>query len=161
MSVTNVEKDANALTLTVTAEYDADVKSVWQVWADPRTLERWWGPPTWPATFIEHDLTPGGRATYYMTGPEGQRMYGCWQLTAVDEPSRIEFLDAFTDEAGTPKPDEPTNVTLATFAERDGGGTRMVIQSTFPSADAMAQLLEMGMEQGLTEAMGQIDALLA
>ena len=71
MTVTDVRKDPDALTLTITSVFDAAVDRVWQLWADPRRLERWWGPPTYPATFVDHDLTPGGRVTYFMTGPEG------------------------------------------------------------------------------------------
>ena len=67
MSVTHVDKDLDALTLTMTAEFAAPLDAVWQVWADPRKLERWWGPPTHPATFVAHDLRPGGRMHYFMT----------------------------------------------------------------------------------------------
>ncbi|MGE5274633.1 MAG: helix-turn-helix domain-containing protein [Verrucomicrobiota bacterium] len=41
--LTGVEKNAEALTMTVTAEFDAPVAQVWEVFADPRKLERWWG----------------------------------------------------------------------------------------------------------------------
>ena len=41
------------------------------------------------------------------------------------------------------------------------GRTRMTIESIFPDAAAMEQLLAMGQEEGLTEAVGQIDAILA
>ena len=37
----------------------------------------------------------------------------------------------------------------------------MSIESDFPSAEAMEQVLAMGMEEGLTQAVGQIDAILA
>ncbi len=70
MSVTRVDKDPNALTMTITAAFDAPVGAVWQMWENPRRLERWWGPPTYPATVVDHDLIPGGRVTYFMTGPE-------------------------------------------------------------------------------------------
>ena len=79
MTVTAVRKDPEALTMTVDAEFDASPERVWQLWADPRQLERWWGPPTYPATFTAHDLAPGGRVEYHMTGPEGdqpQRLLG-------------------------------------------------------------------------------------
>src|SRR5918995_434428 len=52
------------------------VRRAWQLWADPRQLERWWGPPGYPATFVDHDLTVGSRATYYMTSPEGEKHSG-------------------------------------------------------------------------------------
>jgi uncharacterized protein YndB with AHSA1/START domain len=69
MTVTSVRKDADALTMTVTAEFDASPARVWELWADPRQLERWWGPPTYPATFTAHDLAPGGRSPYDRTQP--------------------------------------------------------------------------------------------
>jgi hypothetical protein len=37
----------------------------------------------------------------------------------------------------------------------------MSIESHFPSAAAMEQVLAMGMEEGLTAAVGQIDAIIA
>ena len=69
MTVTTIDKDTEALTLTLVADFAAPVEAVWELFADPRKLERWWGPPTYPATFVEHDLTPGALVTYYMTGP--------------------------------------------------------------------------------------------
>ncbi|WP_367618868.1 SRPBCC domain-containing protein [Brevibacterium sp.] len=53
------------------AEFAAPPERVWEVYADPRQLEKVWGPPTYPATVVDHSLVPGGRVTYYMTSPEG------------------------------------------------------------------------------------------
>ena len=161
MSVTNVHKDPEALTMTITTELDATVERAWQLWDDPRQLERWWGPPTYPATFVDHDLAPGGRVTYFMTGPEGDKSHGWWQVQAVERPHRIELLDGFADDAGAPNPDMPSMTMVVTLAEREGGGTVMSVQTRFPSLEAMEQLVAMGMEQGMTEAMGQIDEILA
>ena len=47
------------------------------------------------------------------------------------------------------------------IAEIGDGRTRMSIQSVYPDAAAMEQLLNMGMEEGLKQAVGQIDAILA
>ena len=63
MTVKDVKKDPATLTMVVTAEFNAPIERVWQLWADPRQLERWWGPPTYPATFVDHNLVPGGTAT--------------------------------------------------------------------------------------------------
>ena len=75
MTVLAVERDPVALTFTIVSEFDAPAERVWQVWADPRQLERWWGPPTYPATVVDHDLTPGGWVTYSMTGPDGEKYH--------------------------------------------------------------------------------------
>ena len=161
MTVTDVRKDPEALTMTITAELDATVERSWQLWADPRQLERWWGPPTYPATFVDLDLVPGGRASYFMTGPEGDKFHGWWDVLATEPPRRLEFRDGFADDSGTPNDDMPTTTTVVTFVERDGGGTVMVIDARFPSVEAMEKLLAMGMEEGMREALGQIDAILA
>ncbi len=160
MSVTNVHKDPNTLTMAITAEFDAPVDEVWSVWADPRKLERWWGPPTYPATVLDHELTPGGRVTYVMTGPEGDQHGGWWRVLAVEPPHRLEFEDGFADSAGDPNPDLPTTIARVALSESEDGRTTMSIETTFPTLEAMEQILAMGMEEGITLAIGQIDALL-
>ena len=61
MPVTDVHHDLDALTLTITADFAASPERVWEVYADPRQLERVWGPPGYPATFVDHDLAWLGR----------------------------------------------------------------------------------------------------
>jgi len=161
MTVTSVRKDPEALTMIVTAELDATVERSWQLWADPRQLERWWGPPTYPATVVDHDLTTGGRVTYYMTSPEGQKFHGWWEVLAVEPPRRLVLKDGFADDNGAPNDSMPTTISDVTLTERDSGGTVMVITSRFPSVEAMEKLVDMGMEEGMTLAVGQIDAILA
>ena len=161
MTVQSVHKDPEARTMTITAEFDAPVERVWQLWADPRLLERWWGPPTYPATFEDHDLTPGGRVTYFMTGPDGDKPRGWWRVLAVEAPHRLEFEDGFADDSGQPVDDLPTSTVRVTLTEVAAGRTRMELASTFASLEDMERILAMGAEEGLTQALGQIDALLA
>jgi uncharacterized protein YndB with AHSA1/START domain len=160
MTVTKVDKDVDNLTLTLVADFDAPVDKVWQLWADPRQLERWWGPPTYPATFQDHDLSPGGSVTYYMTSPEGEKYHGWWRVTSVDAPTSLEFVDGFADQNGAHVADMPETSVRMQLSER-GGGTRMELHSTFATKEQMEQLDTMGMTEGLTLAVGQMDALLA
>lgn len=160
MTVTKVHKDPEKLTMTMTVELDATIERAWQLWADPRQLERWWGPPTYPSTFVDHDLTPGAETTYYMTSPEGEKFHGWWEAVAVDPPRRLELIDGFGDDTGKRNDDMPTGRMVVTLVERDGR-TVMEITSHFPSLDAMNQLLEMGQEEGMVQALGQIEAILA
>jgi uncharacterized protein YndB with AHSA1/START domain len=160
MTVTHVEHDPDSLTLTVTADFAAPIERVWQLWADPRQLERWWGPPSHPATVEDHDLTPGGEVTYFMTGPEGQKFRGWWRITAVDPPTTLELTDGFAHPDGTPNPDMPTTLVQVRLSARDGG-TRMVMRSTFESPEHMEQVVAMGAPEVLQQTVGQMDALLA
>jgi uncharacterized protein YndB with AHSA1/START domain len=161
MTVTAVRKDPAALTMTLDAEFEATPDRVWQLWADPRQLERWWGPPVYPATVTAHDLRPGGRVEYYMTGPEGDQPRGYWEILEADPPTSLRFRDGFADADGRPNSDMPLSETRVTIAVISAGRTRMSIEGVFTDTAAMEQLLAMGMEQGLTEAVGQIDAILA
>jgi uncharacterized protein YndB with AHSA1/START domain len=160
MTVTSVDKDFDKLTLTLVADFDAPVERVWQLWADPRQLERWWGPPTYPATVEKHELSPGGEVTYFMTSPEGEKHRGWWRVTSVNPPTSLEFTDGFADQDGTPIADMPITTAQVQLTEHDGG-TRMVMRSSFDSREQMEQLMNMGAAEGLQEAVGQMDALLA
>jgi uncharacterized protein YndB with AHSA1/START domain len=160
MTVKDVMKDPATLTMVVTAEFNAPVEQVWQLWADPRQLERWWGPPTYPATVVDHELVPGATVSYVMTGPEGDKHGGWWRILAVDAPHSLELQDGFADDTGTPNPDMPTT-TMRVVLSEEGGVTQMVMTSTFPSLEAMEQLVNMGMEEGLRAAMAQMDEILA
>ncbi len=160
MPVTDVQQDLDNLTLTITADFAAPVQRVWQVYADPRQLEKVWGPPTYPATFVDHDLTPGSRTTYFMTSPEGEKFAGYWQITEVDEPQSFAFEDGFADLEFNPNPELPVSRNVYTFTENDAG-TRAVYVSTFASAEALQKVLDMGVVEGATSAINQIDELLA
>ena len=161
MTVTAVSKDPGNLSMTLTAEFDASPERVWQLWADPRQLERWWGPPFYPATFTQHDLTPGSRVAYHMTGPEGDQPRGWWEIVEVDAPHRLVFRDGFADADGSPNTELPVMTADVTIEGIGGGRSRMTLRSVFADAAAMEQVLAMGAEEGLTQAVGQIDAILA
>ncbi|WP_433288798.1 SRPBCC family protein [Pseudonocardia sp. CA-142604] len=160
MPVTDVKHDLESRTLTITAEFAAPVERVWQIYADPRQLEKVWGPPSHPATFVDHDLTPGGRVTYFMTSPEGEKFAGYWKVTAVDEPRSFSFEDGFADLEFNPNPDLPVASNVYTFTEHDGR-TRATYAGTYATAEDLQKVLEMGVIEGASGAINQIDEFLA
>lgn len=157
MTVTSVEKDYDELQLVLTADFSAPIEQVWDLWADPRKLERWWGPPTYPATFTKHDLTPGAIVNYYMTSPEGEKHYGWWRINSVNPPTTIKFNDGFGEQPTEGMPVGEMQLELATTET----GTRMTLTSRNSTLEDFNQVLEMGMEEGIRESVGQMDALLA
>ena len=161
MPVTDVAHDLDTLTLTITADFAAPVERVWQVYADPRQLELVWGPPGWPATFVDHELAPGGRMNYYLTSPEGQRHHAYWDIATVDAPHGFSFEDGFaTDETFTANPDMPQSRQTYSFVPVDGG-TRATYVSTYATAEALETVLAMGVVEGASSALNQIDDLVA
>ena len=158
MPVTDVDKDFDALTMTITAEFGADAERLWELWSDPRRLERWWGPPSHPSTFVEHELTVGARTTYFMTGPDGEKHHGRWRIEEVEPPHRLHMTDDVVDDQGKPEDGGPTGMTV-TIAEADGTAT-MSIQTHFADRASMEQTIETGFEQGMTEMLNKVDSLL-
>lgn len=160
MTVIDTINDPATLTLTLVARFDATPELVWGVWEDPRKLERWWGPPTFPATFTRHEFVVGGQSRYFMTGPQGETPRGWWRIDAIDRPRRIAFANGLAGDDGEPVPGVEPAGGLVTFEAADGG-TRMTVVTTFTDVKQMQKLLGMGMQEGMTQAIGQIDAILA
>lgn len=160
MPITSVTKDPQALTMTVVADFPVPLQRLWDAYADPRQIEKFWGPPTFPAKFTRHDMIAGGRTEYVMTGPNGEKAPGHWDVLNVDAPNGFEVTDGFSNADGSDNTDLPSMRVVFAFEATDGG-SRLTNTTYFGSAEQLEQMLEMGMEQGLTEAMGQIDAVLA
>jgi uncharacterized protein YndB with AHSA1/START domain len=160
MSVISLEKDFDSLSLSLTVEFGAPIERVWQLWADPRQLERWWGPPTHPSTVEKHELAPGGEVTYFMTGPGGEKSHGWWQVISVSPPRLLEFTDGFAHQDGTPNAEMPTTAVQMRLSEQDGG-TRMELRFVFASREHMDQLERWGAFEVFPQSVGQMDALLA
>ena len=155
MPLTSVAKDSATLTLTVVGDYPVPQKRLWDAFADPRQLERFWGPPTWPATFTRHDMKVGGRAEYFLTGPKGEKWSGSWKFTAVNPISSFEAQDG-EDNAE----DENMPSSMKFTFETTPTGSRLTSVTWFESIEAMEQTVP-AMEEGLRAAMPQLDAVLA
>lgn len=160
MPVTDVTKDLDNRTLTITARFAAPVERVWAIYADPRQLEQIWGPPGYPATFVDHDLREGSRVTYFMTGPNGEKYPGYWLVTGVDEHRSLTFDDGFADEDFNPDPTMALGHNRIEFTA-DGDATIVTCTTVYDSAEDLQAVLDMGMAEGATLAMNQIDGLLA
>ncbi len=160
MAITSIDTDHEALKVTVMADFAVPLRRLWDAYMDPRQLERFWGPPTWPATFTEHDVRPGGHSNYYMTGPDGEQSRGYWEFINVKTLEAFEVLDGFANDDGTPNPEMP-GVRMVFEFYKHHDGSRLVSTTTFDTTEALDQLIEMGMLEGTREAMGQIDDVVA
>ncbi len=160
MPVSSVTQDPAALTMTVVADFPVPVRRLWDAYADPRQLERFWGPPSHPAQFTRHDAAVGGRSAYSMTGPDGDVSHGYWQWLALQPQASFEVLDGFALADGSPNTGMPSMRMVFTF-ETTPAGSRVTTTTHFNTADELAALLGMGMEEGLKQAMAQMDEALA
>jgi uncharacterized protein YndB with AHSA1/START domain len=159
MPVTTVESELEDLTLTVIADFDASVENVWELWANPGKLGRWWGPPDYTTTFEPYELSAGNEMAHCMTGPDGDKHEGVWRIESVDPPRSLELSDADVDETGDPSDGFALTGMTMELAEHDGG-TRMTVRSRFFSRDGMEGMAE-GFAEGLRLSLSRMEALLA
>lgn len=160
MPVTSMTTDPASLSMTLVADFPVAPERVWEAFTDPRRLERFWGPPGYPATFGTWDLRVGGFAHYWMTSPQGERFHGRWDVTAVDAPHAFTVTDTFADEHGIADPSLPPGEMTVTIAGTPEG-SRLTILSTSPTLEALEQVIAMGQVEGMTQAMSQLDTVLA
>lgn len=146
--------------LTITIDLPADLNTAWNLWADPRLLERWWGPPEHPCTFTTHEFYANGSATYYMDSPSGQRFHGWWRVIEVQPQECIQLIDGFGESYDNPAQEMPISTTTVAFIE-GGNATRILLTSTYESPEELQRALDLGMEEGFITAIAQIDELIA
>lgn len=159
MPLMSAIKDAEALTMTVVAEFPVPVQRLWDAYADPRQIEKFWGPVEWPATFTRHDFTAGGRSDYYMTGPDGERSGGSWYYLSVDPITSFVVEDGFAHDDGAINDGMPNMRMTFTF-EPIETGSRVTTLTQFNSVEDMEMLIGMGMLEGMKSAMSQMDGVI-
>lgn len=160
MVMSSIDTDRDALTVTFVADFPVSQQRLWEAYMDARQVERLWGPPSWPATFTQHDVRVGGRADYHMTGPEGEHAGGYWEFVSINAPHSFEVLDGFANPDGTPNTEMPTIAMRFEFTEQPTG-SRVTVTGRFDDAETLDQLVQMGMIEGSREAMEQIDDAVA
>ena len=161
MPLMNVTKDAENLTMTVVAEFDAELAGVWQLFADPRQLERWWTPADYSLTITDHDLRVGGYVRAVVVAPGGEKAHPYWRITAVDAPRSMAWEDGFLDDRGEPDASMPLTTMRLRLDGRPGDRTVMTLVITFPSTESMEMHVAMDLEAQMAQTLAQAEALLS
>lgn len=78
----------------------AKPRAVWRAWTDEEALLRWWGPKGFPPTHCDLDLREGGRFHYGLQVPDGDVMWGCWDIEGIEPGRLLTFLSCFSDPSG-------------------------------------------------------------
>lgn len=140
MPITSIDTDLDNVSLTIVADFHAPLRRLWDAYADPRQIEKFWGPPGWPATFSRHDMAAGGHSYYRMNGPDGESSSGYWNFTHVEPPHSFGVIDGFLTPEGQPNTELPNMRIRFTF-EATESGSRLTTTTWFSSTEELDQLL--------------------
>lgn len=159
MGKTTFKKDEKSATLTIERVFPASQSRVWQALTDPATLDQWFGPAPWKVETLHMDFRVGGYWHYSMNGPQGEQHFGRADYLDIEPENRFLASDVFCDADGKAIESLPRQNMDYRLIEEEGA-TRVVTVVQYASLDDMNKVLEMGMQEGLTMAQGQLEALL-
>ena len=141
-------------------EFAAPLSAVWAAYTQSDLLDQWWAPRPWKANTITMDFKEGGHWLYFMEGPEGERHYCRADYKKISEERSFEALDAFCSPEGVVNTSMPRTEWETQF-ESEGNTTFVNVHLTYKSLDDLEKVLAMGMKEGFTMALENLDELLA
>lgn len=145
--------------IIVDREFAAPISQVWAAWTQPHLLDQWWAPKPWKARTKKMDFTVGGYWLYAMVGPEGEEHWGRNDFRSIEEYKSFSARDSFCNENGDINKSFPQALWTVTFSEKDDH-TLVHVETQYESLEALEKILEMGMQEGFTAALENLDAVL-
>lgn len=159
-----------AAEFSISRVLDAPRALVWQCFTDPERMKHWWGPKGVKVVHSKMDLRVSGTYHYAMQVPGGPVMWGKFVYREVVPPSKLVFINSFSDEAGgvTRHPMAPTwplqMLSVFSFDELPDGKTRFTIRwSPYEATEEERKTFDAGhasMNQGWSGTLEQLEAYL-
>lgn len=147
-------------TLTITREFKAERELVWNCYTKPELLEQWFAPKPFTAKTKSMDFKEGGHWHYAMVDPDGNAHWGYTEFHHVNPIDEYHTLDGFCDEAGNINESLPRAKWQVKFTDH-GKNTLVTTVVTYASLSDLEKIINMGMKEGLSLTLEQLDELLA
>jgi uncharacterized protein YndB with AHSA1/START domain len=146
--------------IEVSKIFNAPVELVWQVWADPELVQRWWGPKNFTSPSANIDFRIGGKSIVSMQAPKelgGQIYFSLWLYQKIEHFKSIEFIQSLCDELGNKinpesvgmPADFPLNIkTVVTFNKLSDTQTKMTV-TEYANFGTISNFAQIGLEQSI------------
>lgn len=152
-----VNKDEN--TMTIKREFAADRQLVWSCYTESDLLDQWFAPSPLTTKTKEMEFREGGCWVYVMIDPDGNEYWARMDYLEIHPMDGYRCLDGFCDENGALNSDLPRASWDVSFHDR-GELTLVKTIVTYDSLEDLETIIQMGMKDGLTSALENLDALL-
>jgi len=168
-----LEKESSGIEkFVINRSFDAPIDLMFDIWTSPDHIKKWLAPTGFEMDFIAADIKSGGSTFYYMTGPQGMKMYGRAQYREIEKPKRIVYTQQFCDEDEniSRHPMAPTwpetMLTTVEFAAEENNQTRITITWECFGKTSKEEIETFvkskgGMTQGWTGSFNKLEAYLA
>jgi uncharacterized protein YndB with AHSA1/START domain len=132
-------------TMVVSRVVDAPAMQVFDAWATPENLVKWWGPREFTTPVCEVDFRVGGKVRMVLRGFGREHGFGGVYREIV--PGKKIVFTAVID--GSPEHEMVTSVTFEAVSERK---TRITVEQTAPALEEHAR----GQKQGWGESLEKL-----
>jgi len=143
--------------------FNAPRELVFQAFSEAEHLKQWWGPRGWTVTVCNVDFRPGGIWHYCMKCIDenqgdfyGFESWGKGIYQEIVAAEKIVYIDYFSDAEGNEAEGMPSTEVTMTFIEHEGK-TKLVSRGKYASPEALKTVMDMGMEQGITETWDRLE----
>ncbi|HEV2680141.1 MAG TPA: SRPBCC domain-containing protein [Rhodanobacter sp.] len=152
-----VDKDKN--TITIKREFAAKRQLVWDCYTKSELLDKWFAPKPLTTKTKFMDFSEGGHWHYAMVEPNGQEYWGRMDYQTIQPIDNYTALDGFCDDTGALNPELPRSKWDVTFSDV---ATHTLVETVvfYTSAEALQQVIQMGLKEGLTSTLERLDELL-
>lgn len=152
-----VDKEKN--TITTKRKFAAKRQLVWDCYTKSELLDRWFAPKPLTTKTKFMDFSEGGHWHYAMVEPNGQEYWGRMDYQTIHPIDNYTSLDGFCDDTGALNPALPRSKWNVTFSD---AATHTLVETvvSYASAEALQQVMQMGLKEGLTSTLERLDELL-
>ena len=134
-------------------QFDFAQADVFKAYTDPLLIPKWWGPSICTTMVDKMDVRPGGLWRFVQTNLRGV-CFGFHGVFHTVEPYSL-LINTLEYEG------KPGNVSLNTVTFKAGQGeTELIRHAVFQSEADRDLILNYNMEQGLSQSMDRLEALL-
>ena len=163
-----VSRVENERVLVLERVFAAPRELVFKMFKEKEHLRRWWSPRGWDIPVCTLEFRPGGAWHYCMkcVDPNQGKFYGMesWGkaiFKEISEPERIVYLDYFSDAQGNLNESMPATEVTNEYIDLGDGRTKLVSRAVYATPDALKQVLDMGLLEGVTQTWDRLEELLA
>lgn len=149
-----VDKESHRM--TVKREFAAQVPLVWSAWTQSEILDQWWAPKPWKTRTKTMDFKEGGLWLYAMVGPAGEEHWGRADYKTIVTEKNFKAEDSFCDAEGNINTELPGSKWEVGF-NASGESTLVEVKVSFKSLEDLDQNLAMGVREGFTAALENLD----
>jgi len=166
MSKTSFTISDDRKSLTLERTFQTTQNKLWQAYTSGDILTQWFAPTGWKCTTEKHDFSENGEWIYNVKCVDkeqteffGQEMPGKLIYTDINPEDSFGYTDCFIDEDGNVDISMPSSYTLVTFTEQGDATILLKSKTTYESAEALQQVIEMGAQEGLDQAHDKLESL--